>query len=30
VCDTVDIVQQCRKEYQGEIVIAEDLMEITV
>lgn len=30
VCDTVDIAQQCRKEYDGEIVIAEDLMEISV
>jgi len=30
VCDTVDIVQQCRKEYGGALVIAEDLMRIAV
>ena len=30
VCDTVDITQQCRKEYQGELLIAEDFMEIFI
>ncbi|UCD70904.1 MAG: MBL fold metallo-hydrolase [Syntrophobacterales bacterium] len=30
VCDTVDIAQQCRKEYRGELLIAEDLMEISL
>jgi ribonuclease BN (tRNA processing enzyme) len=30
VCDTVDIVQQCRKEYQGELLIAGDLMRISL
>jgi ribonuclease BN (tRNA processing enzyme) len=30
ICDTVDIAEQCRKEYGGEVVIAEDLMEISV
>ncbi len=30
VCDTVDIIGQCRKEYQGELLIAEDLMEISI
>jgi len=30
VCDTVDITQQCRKEYQGELLIAEDFMEISI
>ena len=30
VCDTVDIVQQCRREYRGELVIAEDLMRIVL
>lgn len=30
VCDTVDIVQQCRKEYRGELLIAEDFMEISI
>ena len=30
VCDSVDIVQQCRKEYGGVLVIAEDLMRIAV
>jgi ribonuclease BN (tRNA processing enzyme) len=30
ICDTVDIAEQCRKEYGGEIVIGEDLMEISV
>jgi len=30
VCDTVDIAEQCKKEYQGELLIAEDLMEISV
>ncbi len=30
VCDTVDIVGQCRTEYQGELVIAEDLMRIVL
>jgi len=30
VCDSVDVVQQCRKEYQGELLIAEDLMTISL
>jgi ribonuclease BN (tRNA processing enzyme) len=30
VCDSVDIVGQCKKEYQGELLIAEDLMEISI
>jgi ribonuclease BN (tRNA processing enzyme) len=30
VCDTVDIAQQCRKEYQGNLIIAEDLMRISL
>ncbi len=30
VCDTVDIAQQCRKEYRGELLIAEDFMEISI
>jgi ribonuclease BN (tRNA processing enzyme) len=29
-CDAVDITEECRKTYQGPLVIAEDLMEITV
>ena len=30
VCDTVDIAQQCRKEYRGELLISEDFMEISI
>jgi len=30
VCDSVDIVEQCKKEYGGELLIAEDLMEICI
>jgi ribonuclease BN (tRNA processing enzyme) len=30
VCDTVDIAGQCRKEYRGELLIAEDLMVISI
>lgn len=30
VCDTIDIAQQCKKEYQGELLIAEDSMEISI
>jgi ribonuclease BN (tRNA processing enzyme) len=30
VCDTVDIAQQCKQEYEGELLIAEDLMEIPI
>jgi ribonuclease BN (tRNA processing enzyme) len=30
VCDTVDIAAQCKREYQGEVLIAEDLMEISI
>ena len=30
VCDTVDIAGQCRKEYQGELLIAEDLMGVPI
>jgi len=30
VCDTVDIAQQCRSEYQGELLIAEDLIEVSI
>ena len=30
VCDTVDIVEQCKKEYRGELLIAEDFMEISI
>ncbi len=30
VCDTVDIVGQCRKQYQGELLIAEDLMGVSI
>jgi ribonuclease BN (tRNA processing enzyme) len=30
VCDSVDIVQQCRKEYGGALVLAEDLMKIVL
>lgn len=29
-CDNIDIAQQCRREYQGELLIAEDLMCISV
>jgi ribonuclease BN (tRNA processing enzyme) len=29
-CDAVDIFAQCRKTYKGPLVLAEDLMEITV
>ncbi|MBW1896486.1 MAG: MBL fold metallo-hydrolase [Deltaproteobacteria bacterium] len=29
-CDAVDITEECRKTYQGPLVIAEDLMEIAV
>jgi ribonuclease BN (tRNA processing enzyme) len=29
-CDTVDIFAQCRKTYEGPLVLAEDLTEITV
>lgn len=29
-CDTVDIAEECRKAYQGPLVIAEDLMEIVL
>jgi len=29
-CDNIDIAQQCRKEYQGELLIAEDLMCISL
>jgi ribonuclease BN (tRNA processing enzyme) len=29
-CDAVDITEECRKTYKGPLVIAEDLMEITV
>jgi len=30
VCDTVDVAQQCKQEYEGELLIAEDLMEISI
>ncbi len=30
VCDSVDIVEQCKREYRGELLIAEDLMEISI
>jgi len=30
VCDEHDIYGQCRKEYKGELIIAEDLMKISV
>ena len=29
-CDTIDITEQCRKTYQGPLVLAEDLMEIEI
>lgn len=29
-CDAVDITEECRKTYQGPLVIAEDLMEIAI
>ena len=29
-CDDVDVAAQCRKEFSGEITVAEDLMEIVV
>ena len=29
-CDTVDIEKQCRKTYQGPLILAEDLMEIHI
>ncbi|MDY6953524.1 MAG: MBL fold metallo-hydrolase, partial [Thermodesulfobacteriota bacterium] len=29
-CDTVDVFAQCRKTYQGDLVLAEDLMEIAL
>ncbi|MEJ2096818.1 MAG: MBL fold metallo-hydrolase, partial [Deltaproteobacteria bacterium] len=29
-CDQVDIAAQCRKTYQGPLLIAEDLMRITL
>jgi ribonuclease BN (tRNA processing enzyme) len=29
-CDSVDLLSQCRKTYQGPLVLAEDLMEIEV
>ena len=29
-CDAVDVAKECRKAYQGPLVIAEDLMEIAV
>jgi ribonuclease BN (tRNA processing enzyme) len=29
-CDAVDITKECRKTYQGPLVIAEDLMEIAI
>ena len=30
VCDRVDIVQECRRTYQGPIVLSEDLMKIEI
>ncbi len=30
VCDTVDIAGQCRKQYQGELLIAEDFMRVSI
>lgn len=30
ICDRYDIVDQCRKSYDGEVIVAEDLMRITV
>jgi ribonuclease BN (tRNA processing enzyme) len=29
-CDRADIAAECRKTYDGPLVLAEDLMEITV
>ena len=29
-CDEVDIAAQCSKEYSGEIIVADDLMEVAI
>jgi ribonuclease BN (tRNA processing enzyme) len=30
ICDQYDILMQCRKVYQGEVLLAEDLMKVTI